>query len=89
MVIEKFKIIKEDKTEGEITLELLENASESGYGNGNYLMLMDNGNENLFDARYDRRFDNEKSFRENAYQFVRDYVRPSCGVIKMEENKND
>ena len=79
-IIENFIVTNEKGEKFDLSLELIK--SDSPYGNGHYLVLTDGGNENLFDARYDGRFTNESTFRENAYSFVRDYVRPSCGVSK-------
>lgn len=77
-------IIKEKgKKIDELTLELIKSGGFD-YGNRNALVLTSKEyhTENLFDARYDARFDNEKTFHENSYEFVRGWVRKELEVIK-------
>ena len=78
----KFKITNEQGIESELTLEMYKNERED-YGNGHSLCIIDNGNETLFDARYDNRFDTLESFHEHSYEFVREYVRESCKIEQI------
>ena len=81
---DKFSIRDNEKEIDVLELEMVEYGGFD-YGNGHALVLKSKKyhTENLFDARYDVRFSDEKSFHENSYEFVRDYVRKELEVIKM------
>ena len=84
MIIEKYKVTTEDGEVINTTLELVNNGGFD-YGNGHSLILTQEGiNKNIFDARYDRRFDNEESFRKYALEFVKENVRDTCKIEKSE-----
>ena len=84
MIIEKFNVTTEDGEIINTTLELV-NSGGFDYGNGHSLILTQEGiNKNIYDARYDRRFDNEQSFRKYALEFVKENVRDTCKVEKLE-----
>lgn len=80
-----FTIKENGKEIDKITLELIKSGGFE-YGNGNSIVLTSEKyqTENLFDARYDSRFDNEEEFHKNSYEFVRGWVRKELEVIKDE-----
>lgn len=83
MEVERYKVTTEDGKVIDMTLELTDHGGFD-YGNGHSLILTEVGiNESIFDARYDKRFDNEESFRKNALKFVREHVRSTCKVERI------
>ena len=86
-ITEKFKVITEDGLNVEMTLELGEYTGFQ-YGNMHTVTLYevwDGGKtQRSFDARYDHRFDTEELFRKNAFEFVKENVRETCKVEKLE-----
>ncbi len=84
MIIERYKVTTEDGEAINMTLELTEHGGFE-YGNGHSLILTQVGlNESIFDARYDERFDTEERFRKHALEFVKEHVRSTCLVEKVE-----
>lgn len=87
-MIEKFLIKKENddgtiKIEKKLTLEMFD-LGGFDYGNKHGLaMNIEGEDERIFDVRYDQRFVNEKKFRKNAYEFVREWIRKDYEVIKV------
>ena len=83
-MLEKFIITTEDGKTINMTLELLKSGSFD-YGNGHSLLLKEcDLNEQLFDARYDKRFNDEDSFRKHSLEFIREHVRSTCKVERVE-----
>lgn len=85
MIKDEFKVKENGKEIDIITLELIKSGGFD-YGNKNALVLTSKEykTENLFDVRYDSRFDNEETFHKYSYEFVRDYVRKD---LEIEKNK--
>lgn len=84
MVKDEFKIKENGKEIDRMTLELIKSGGFD-YGNQHSLVLTSEKykTENLFDARYDSRFDNEETFHKYSYEFVRDYIRKDFEVEKI------
>lgn len=84
MIKDEFIIKENDKEIDRMTLELIKSGGFD-YGNQNAIVLSSKKykTKNLFDARYDNRFDNEETFHKHSYEFVRDYVRKDLEVEKV------
>lgn len=73
-------------TEFTVTLEMVESG---GFGYGNHHALVYSTSypgsmEQLFDARYDNRFNTVESFEKNAQAFVRGMIRGSFGIERID-----
>jgi hypothetical protein len=84
-VKDRFRILENGNEIDILTLELVKNKGGFDYGNGNSIVLTSEkyNNENLFDARYDGRFNNEKLFHKNSIEFIKQYVRKDLEIIKI------
>ena len=73
-------------TEFTITLEMFESGAFT-YGNKHSLVYSTDwpgSTEQLFDARYDKRFNTVESFEKNAEEFVRAQIRPTFEIKRID-----
>ena len=76
-----FYVIDEEGKKHKLRLDMIESGAFD-YGNKHSLVLtdMETKQEELFDARYDVRFNDEEDFYKNAEEFIKQYARDTCTV---------
>ena len=84
LAVAKFKVTDEEGHSYNYTLKMYKSGAFD-YGNRHCIVLFNETykNEQLFDARYDSRFNTVESFRKYAYEFVRDQMRNTCKVEEI------
>ncbi len=81
LAVEKFRVYDNDGYSSNFTLKLYK-SNAFAYGNQHSLVLFNETykDEQLFDARYDSRFNTVESFHKYAYEFVRERIREEFTV---------
>ena len=84
LCVDKFKVTDESGVVYNTTLKMYKSGAFQ-YGNQHCLVLRNETlkTEDLFDARYDTRFNTVESFHKNSFDFVSANVRSTCKVEKV------